>query len=462
MKKNQCFVVDVWEGQREIDEQALMDAGVAGIVIRINDMNGGHHRDAAFDQQWSESANMIHWPYFVYNPWVSAYKNFDWLESNMPSDATAVAVDVEVRYSGITPAIYSRDLEIFISLCKKKWKTMIYTAEWFLKNLSGWPKNVDYWWAQYPGALYIPQTLTWQKLDKIFEAYDKPFNQSAIPGKLVMWQFSGDKLILPGSQKPIDVNVFLGSAEQLAEYIGSAGTSTPPVEITPSGLYQFSENNFYQRPGGGPLVLRVFFDKKMSDAGRSHIWTSLKQFLVSINPTNPSAIGLISATDWGPSKGLNGVYIKWQSLIYPGRNIVKIQRIENGLGVIHGITPGSQNPFDNPDVIHQVYDYNKTQGWGERARPVYVPILDGPFYVNMADLVSVDAQLPKTVRVTAFPWLNVRSEIGTKSATVARIFYGQSVDIFEVKIGSRGLWGRCDGGWVALRYNDASFTSWKI
>jgi len=45
-------------------------------------------------------------------------------------------------------------------------------------------------------------------------------NANKIPGTLKMWQFSGDYLILPGTVRDIDVNIFYGDTTELATYFG--------------------------------------------------------------------------------------------------------------------------------------------------------------------------------------------------------------------------------------------------
>jgi hypothetical protein len=34
-------VLDVWQGNLDIDEDTLQAGGVAGLIVRINDINGG-------------------------------------------------------------------------------------------------------------------------------------------------------------------------------------------------------------------------------------------------------------------------------------------------------------------------------------------------------------------------------------------------------------------------------------
>lgn len=233
MKPNTCLVIDTWEGQLEIDEAVLKANGVAGIGIRINDMNGGHHLDTGFKKQWAEAVNFVRFPYFVYNPWDGPATNFAWLRQHMPVDAKSVAIDIEVRYSGISAAEYAGDVAEFLRLCQPFYKTIIYTAEWFLRDLSAWPK-VDYWWAQYPdAATYFGGVKAWDELKTRLDKLDKPFNASKVPGTLKMWQFSGDYLLLPGNTRDMDVNIFYGTERELAAYFGAPGAivEPPPVVV---------------------------------------------------------------------------------------------------------------------------------------------------------------------------------------------------------------------------------------
>ena len=233
-----CLLIDVWEGQLEIDEAVLKANGVVGMGIRLNDMQGGHHKDTGFDKQWVEAAGFVRFPYFVYNPWVDGATNYNWLADNCPDGVKTVAVDVEVRKAGYPPAIYAAEFEKFLGLAQGpgKWKVIIYTAEWFLPYISKWPK-MDYWWAQYPGPFYYFRDVKdWPELRRRLEnpILGKPFNAAICPGTIRMWQISGDYLVLPGSNRDIDINIFFGSAAECAAYFGGVGlngVSEPEPEL---------------------------------------------------------------------------------------------------------------------------------------------------------------------------------------------------------------------------------------
>ena len=486
MKPNTCLVVDVWEGQLQIDEAVLKANGVAGMAIRLNDMSGGHHMDGNFLTQWAEAKNFVRFPYFVYNPWVDGAANYAWLAANVPSEVKTVAVDIEVAKAGYAASTYAGEVGKFLDLCKTRWKMIIYTAQWFLPNISNWPR-IDYWWAQYPdGPTYFGGVKTWDELRLRLDRLDKPFNQNSVPGTLKMWQFSGDYLVLPGNSRNIDVNIFYGTEQDLADYIGSG---SPPAPVQQPGLYQFNNLNYYMRPGGTPLTLPLSWNRQAGSNQLQFDWASFRTFLNKLNPTNLAAVDSLLRPDWGLNKGQVGTLINWIGMTWPGRNILKIAEVLEGWGRVDGIGRFSAvqsstntsgvvvpvmlvdlssvdlsrlNPFDNLDVIHLVCDYNGASGWAERAKPIYVPLLGGPWWVEMSKLTPISKQLPKVVKIKAFPRLNVRAGAGMIEAIVGYKNFGEAVTVTEVKIGTGGLWGKVSNGWISLRQNNSNWTDWKI
>ena len=215
--------IDAWEGSLEINEAEFRKGGVEFAFIRLNDMSGGHHKDTGFDKQWGEAADFIRAPYFVYNPWVSGSANYSYLRSILPAGVTAISLDVEVRYSGYSPTTYAQEVEKCIKLIRGAGMTpIIYTGGWFLGNLSYWLEYVDYWWAAYPYELY-PEVTTYTTWDVIKAKLENisfwPDIIKAVPGPCALWQCSGDRYILPGTVRTLDINVFNGSpADMIARY----------------------------------------------------------------------------------------------------------------------------------------------------------------------------------------------------------------------------------------------------
>ena len=60
----------------------------------------------------------------------------------------------------------------------------------------------------------------------------------------------------------------------------------------------------------------------------------------------------------------------------------------------------------------------------------------------------------RKVKITAWPWLNVRAGAGSNYTIVKRLIYGTVVQIGEVQVGAGGeQWGRLmDGGWISMRW----------
>lgn len=240
MREQTCLVVDTWEGQMEIDEGILQANQVYGIGIRLNDMNGGHHLDTNFEKQWLEARGFARFPYFVYNPWVSGSRNFDWLKANIPSSVIRVAIDIEVRYSEISPRMYQSEVATFLRLCDVAGlKTLIYTGQGYSDLLASWPKEHDYWWAQYPSTdYYFRGVSSWYQLKTALDSPNlvAPFNKNKIPGKLKLWQI-GDKFVLPGNARMMDVNVFFGTEAELRDYFKEKDTEQVVVtKVTSNGV----------------------------------------------------------------------------------------------------------------------------------------------------------------------------------------------------------------------------------
>lgn len=239
MNNYQLFV-DTYQDGGNIDVGILAQNGVAGIMSRINnvDSNGNFIADTGFQSQYNATLNggLIPLIYFVYNPWKTGQDNFDYLQSVMPAGAKAVAVDIELARLGYSPSSYATDVQTFIDLCNLHYNTAIYTAEWFLSNLSKWPTDVEYWWAEYPAIFYpsSSQNCTWDTIKNELSGFQLPLNNSQVPSKLWGWQFTGDKLIPSGCQKPMDVSVFYGSLQDLQNWAGGQYAPVTPPAPQPS------------------------------------------------------------------------------------------------------------------------------------------------------------------------------------------------------------------------------------
>lgn len=237
------ILCDVWEGALDINEPVLRSGGVVGLMIRINDMNGGHHMDANFYTQWDQAANFLRAPYFVYNPWVDGAANFNWLSSHAPAETTIAFLDVEVKKPDYPKDMYANEYMEFLQLCLAKWRCATYTGDWFLDTLAYWPKG-DYWWGRYPYAL-CPKgdkvEWTWEYFTQKANVYGyHPDPLKHCPGNAKWWQCSGDKVILPGTAgRPMDLTLYNGLLQELEEAWGAKLPFNPDLETKVNKMWQY-------------------------------------------------------------------------------------------------------------------------------------------------------------------------------------------------------------------------------
>ena len=261
------ILIDIWEGDTNLDHDTLIKNGVKGMVVRINDINGGHHLDTQFLINYQVSKKyLINSIYFVYNPWVKGKPNLDWLSANIPLDFKGrIFVDIEVKYQNYSPVDYANEIAYFISELSKKYLVTPYTGGGYLQLLSYWPK-CDYWWANYFYSLYPNSVtkITWEDFYKIIVQYPE-MPQSVInssPNKNVkLWQCTGDRLILPGmATHAVDLNIFYGTEDELIAYFGGKNSgsivnpiSDPIVNPTTESTMKF-KTNFTLNVRKSPIV----------------------------------------------------------------------------------------------------------------------------------------------------------------------------------------------------------------
>lgn len=280
---NYLLLVDTYEAET-INENDLKTNNIVGMIIRMNDMEGGHHIDTQFTTQWRKAgeAGLLRIPYFVYNPWVDGQANYEWFVKHMPYEAGAVMVDVEVVYPGYSPSKYAAEVAKFCQLVKPRWHFMLYTGENYLHLLSAWPTDVGYWWAQYPFSLYpdTPKQRTWDQVRDQVNALPGPINANKVPGgNWKMWQVTGDRLILPGSSSPIDINVFPGTLDELKAWINEqplipddfVEEHTQPYDgVELHKVYRYNSHCFVAviNPVGKGFLVTPFAHKKVSSVAR--------------------------------------------------------------------------------------------------------------------------------------------------------------------------------------------------
>ena len=229
------LVIDIWEGNVNIDEPVLLAGGVGGIIIRLNHISGGHHKDTNFDAQWIQAAPFMRTLYFVYSPWYTSLENFTWLKANCPAERIGkrIMIDVEVVNPGYSPTEYARQLDYFLDLCKQVFIPVVYTGAWFLPLVAQWPTDVDYWWARYPFTWYPnpSEARSWERINA--DAAAQVWSPGTPPGPCYLWQISGDRIKPPGcDRRAMDINLWKGTRQSLGDYLGSDVLPPPPPILT--------------------------------------------------------------------------------------------------------------------------------------------------------------------------------------------------------------------------------------
>ena len=227
------IVLDVYEGSLEVDEAEFERGGIVGIIIRINDIKEKMRMDSNFVKQWTEAKNFLPVPYFVYDTRVTQRENFEFLYANMPK-CPAVFIDIEVNPNNLSPWVLGTQFNEFITACKMYWHTIIYTGAGFIDRLDPWRLDVDYWWSYYPKSMYPDQRInvTWEKLHAMCNALPfPPANLLTAPYPVKLHQCSGDRLIVPGSTRAIDVSIFPGTKSDYTKWIGYDTITLPEVDM---------------------------------------------------------------------------------------------------------------------------------------------------------------------------------------------------------------------------------------
>lgn len=194
--------VDVWEGSLDIDENLLKANGVEFIIIRLNHISGTLHLDDNFLRQWEQSMAFGRGAYYVESPAYPLSDQLHFLDDNVPPECEVVCPDLELR--GLTASLI---VDINQGLRARGKRVMDYSGGWCQEFLT-LPVGEDYWWARYPGYLYPASTtpIEWAAFKNRLD--DLAWEPGSAPGKIVCWQCTADRYVLPGcAGRAIDINL---------------------------------------------------------------------------------------------------------------------------------------------------------------------------------------------------------------------------------------------------------------
>lgn len=157
---------------------------------------------------------------------------------------SALALDVEQHWSDwndqanpnkfLTPARISSTAQSIIKTFPPTCPHIVYTRTSFInehaKPMLNWISKYPLWLAQYPFKRGRVIT-NWEDFRA---AYMPRVINPTIPAgctNLKLWQFTGDKFILPGASSPIDFNLFNGSVEEYRQFFNLDSLPSKPQTL---------------------------------------------------------------------------------------------------------------------------------------------------------------------------------------------------------------------------------------
>lgn len=160
-------------------------------------------------------------------PWLAAFpaKPLPKKAKTKPGSRKTWLAKQAVPSVNFSPVQISTTAEKMAGLLSERQKrpVVIYTRVSFIveyaRPILSWLKEYPLWLAQYP-LLPLPEgRLTWENLEQLFPRQAGPLLPTGCTG-WTFWQWSGDRLKLPGVSSCVDLNFFNGSHADLDEFLG--------------------------------------------------------------------------------------------------------------------------------------------------------------------------------------------------------------------------------------------------
>jgi len=241
--------VDVSSWQPKVDWKLLYEGGVRFAIIKLSQGNYSYDRLTREHVKGARDNGMLVGLYHWHDPLCNVKSQVDFIKNCLVGiEYDFFCVDVEQYWAdwgewrqqyitkklgATTISVSSHQLASEIKRFTGK-KTMVYTRASFVKEyaptMQTWLKDWDLWLAHYP---YRPGriSVSWEGL--------KAANLPSIPGPSIppncrewkIWQFSGDKFVLPGVSTPLDLNFFHGNEREMRTWLGLDVEISQPIEL---------------------------------------------------------------------------------------------------------------------------------------------------------------------------------------------------------------------------------------
>lgn len=247
--------IDVSRWNPNLDYKVLADNGVKFAIVKIT--SGDYAKTLLRDVHIKGFRNVgikvgaYHWC----DPIAKDQTQIDYFCSELDYWKIKVAaLDVEQYWADWTEFNYRLPITKFLdptrisqnaynmhnAMNNRGFNTIVYSRESFIEEYASpmkfWISPLYSWWAYW---VYDPAfgrvTITWDYLKQAFLP-KIPAPISAIGAKWRIWQYTGDKFILPGTGgNPIDINLYNGTLDELEKYFEgeTVALPTPPEPTIP-------------------------------------------------------------------------------------------------------------------------------------------------------------------------------------------------------------------------------------